>query len=45
MWLEAGQIKRLVLVVKNSSTQEVLERWDFEVQNEEGFAPEDTERE
>ncbi|XP_045103902.1 mitotic spindle assembly checkpoint protein MAD2A-like [Portunus trituberculatus] len=40
-WLEAGEVQRLVLVVANVDTKEVLERWDFMVQQETGFTAED----
>ncbi|KAK7068504.1 MAD2 mitotic arrest deficient-like 1 [Halocaridina rubra] len=38
-WLEAGQVQRLVLVVTNVDTKEVLERWSFNIQHEAGFDP------
>ncbi|XP_053627299.1 mitotic spindle assembly checkpoint protein MAD2A isoform X1 [Cherax quadricarinatus] len=38
-WLEAGEVERLVLVLTNVDTKEVIERWDFTVQHEPGFAP------
>lgn len=40
-WLEAGEVQRLVLVVANVDTKEVLERWDFMVQQEPGLNAED----
>lgn len=39
-WLEAGQVQRLVLVLTNVDTKEVMERWDFDIQHEAGFGPE-----
>ncbi|KAG0722097.1 Mitotic spindle assembly checkpoint protein MAD2A [Chionoecetes opilio] len=41
-WLEGGEVQRLVLVVANVDTKEVLERWDFMVQQEPGVTPQDT---
>lgn len=38
-WLEQGEIQRLVLAVSNVDTQQVLERWDFDIQHEPGFGP------
>ncbi|ROT60938.1 mitotic spindle assembly checkpoint protein MAD2A [Penaeus vannamei] len=38
-WLEQGNIQRLVLAVSNVDTQQVLERWDFDIQHEPGFGP------
>ncbi|XP_071544246.1 mitotic spindle assembly checkpoint protein MAD2A [Panulirus ornatus] len=38
-WLEAGEVQRLVLVMTNVDTKEVVERWDFNVQLEHGFGP------
>lgn len=38
-WLEAGQVQRLVLVLTNVDTKEVMERWDFDIQCEAGFGP------
>ena len=32
-WLERGEVRRLVLVVNSVATKEVLERWDFEIDN------------
>ena len=31
-WLEKGAVKRLVVVIKEIETEEVLERWQFEIQ-------------
>ncbi|XP_045619376.1 mitotic spindle assembly checkpoint protein MAD2A isoform X2 [Procambarus clarkii] len=39
VWLEAGEVQRLVLVVTNVDTKEVLERWDFNIKHEPGFGP------
>jgi len=33
-WLEQGSVKKLVLVVSGLETEEVLERWVFDVQTE-----------
>ena len=34
-WLERRAIKRLVLVISSIATREVLERWQFRIDNEE----------
>ena len=34
VWLEARVVQRLVLVISNVDTKEVLERWEFIVANE-----------
>ncbi|XP_076068742.1 mitotic arrest deficient 2 [Oratosquilla oratoria] len=39
-WLEAGEIQRLVLVVTSVDSKEVLEKWDFTIQNEPGVQTE-----
>jgi len=41
-WLERGVVKRLVLVVKEIESQEVLERWQFEIQCDKKAAEDDT---
>jgi len=33
-WLEQRKIKRLVVVIKEVDTKEVLERWEFKIENE-----------
>jgi len=33
-WLEARKIKKLVMVLKNVGSQEVLERWEFKIEHE-----------
>nr|CAB3263589.1 mitotic spindle assembly checkpoint protein MAD2A-like [Phallusia mammillata] len=33
-WLEKGAVKRLVVVIRESETNETLERWQFEIQCE-----------
>ena len=33
-WLERGEVKRLVLVIANADTEEVVERWVFNVQTD-----------
>ncbi|KAG7166867.1 mitotic spindle assembly checkpoint protein MAD2A-like [Homarus americanus] len=38
-WLEAGNVQRLVLVVTNVDTKEVLERWDFDIQHDPSYGP------
>ncbi|KAL5106077.1 hypothetical protein TcWFU_002026 [Taenia crassiceps] len=35
VWLSSGSLKRLVLVIKSVKTEEVLERWQFNVVREE----------
>lgn len=33
-WLVGGDLQRLVLVITNARTEEVTERWQFEVETE-----------
>ena len=33
-WLERGEVKRLVLVIAQADTEEVVERWVFNVQTD-----------
>ncbi|KAL5969098.1 Mitotic spindle assembly checkpoint protein MAD2A, partial [Taenia solium] len=35
VWLSSGSLKRLVLVIKSVKTEEILERWQFNVVREE----------
>uniref|UniRef100_A0A0X3PMT2 HORMA domain-containing protein n=2 Tax=Schistocephalus solidus TaxID=70667 RepID=A0A0X3PMT2_SCHSO len=49
VWLQKGSLKRLVLAVKCSKTDEVLERWQFNVirednSNEKNLAPKTTDQ-
>lgn len=30
-WLEAGKLQRIVLVIMSKATNEVLERWNFNI--------------
>ncbi|XP_076815613.1 mitotic spindle assembly checkpoint protein MAD2A-like isoform X2 [Clavelina lepadiformis] len=34
-WLEKGAVRRLVVVIRESETNETLERWQFEIQSDE----------
>lgn len=33
-WLESGTLQRVVMVVTNAATQEVVERWTFSVETD-----------
>jgi len=33
-WLETGNLQRVVLVIASMSTKEVLERWNFNIEND-----------
>jgi mitotic spindle assembly checkpoint protein MAD2 len=33
-WLETGTIQRVVMVIASMSTKEVLERWNFIIEND-----------
>ncbi|GJU98083.1 mitotic spindle checkpoint protein MAD2 [Tanacetum coccineum] len=33
-WLEAGKLQRIVLVIMNKATNEVLERWNFSIETD-----------
>lgn len=36
-WLEKRCVRRLVVVIRETETNETLERWQFEIQNEETY--------
>ena len=33
-WIEKGAVRRVVVVIKEVGTNEVMERWQFEISNE-----------
>lgn len=33
-WLETGNLQRVVLVIASMSSKEVLERWNFNIEND-----------